>query len=92
MFNLQNQQIIKQKLDGYFASVYLIDVKIMDCSASEIFCFHQSAQLLWRTENLGIDGVIIQEVKENVIIGRGEFDPPDTWLEFKLDIDTGLKK
>ncbi len=42
----------------------------------------------WQSDRLGIDGVDIEQVEDDTIFGKGTFDPPDVWNEFKLHLQT----
>ena len=78
-------------LDGYFGSFYLVYDKLLVCSASQVVALGLLGQEMWRTEGLGLDGVIIHQHDETSVSGTGEMDPPGGWLPFVLDHRTGRR-
>ena len=75
----------------YFGSIYFNDSYIYVADACGIFCISQGGVLLWHTDNLAIDGVVINDFIDGKIFGKGEYDPPGGWEPFVLDIKTGFK-
>ena len=85
------------KLDGYFGELYTpeefdlddseFDVLIASCDYLHHFDF--SGAELWKSGQLGIDGVIVQDVKPPLIRVVGEWDPPGGWQETMLNLSDG---
>jgi len=48
-----------------------------------------NGELLWKTGQLGIDGVLVHKVSPTRIEGSGEWDPPGGWRPFVLTPTTG---
>jgi hypothetical protein len=86
-------------LDGYFGHLCTAEeleapsqaFAVLAGSASELLSFSVNGKLCWRTGNLGIDGVIVLAVRDGVVHGSGEWDPPGGWRPFRLAVDTGEK-
>ena len=47
--------------------------------------------VLWRNNDLGLDGVVLDTVSEASITGSGEWDPPDGWRPFQVSTTTGAR-
>ena len=43
----------------------------------------------WKSDLVGIDGVIVQDIHGNTIEGVGEWDPPGDWQPFRVRLDSG---
>lgn len=43
----------------------------------------------WRNNNLGLDGIQLNSVSGNTIVGTGEWDPPGGWKPFMISATTG---
>lgn len=92
------RQVSSYRLAGYFGSLVCpaepdaenSDGSVLVCSASEVLRFDPSGYLVWRASNLGVDGVVIHGIKEGVIEGVAEHDPPGGWMPFRLDLASGL--
>lgn len=76
-------------VDRYFAAFYPDRNHLLIASASEVFRVTPNGEVLWRTLNLGIDGVVVTSVEDSIIRGEGEWDPPGGWRAFRLWLDSG---
>jgi hypothetical protein len=82
--------ILNLKMEGYFGHLYFNEDLLYIADANGIHCIDKTASIIWHNNNLGIDGVIINEFTNSKILGSGEWDPPDGWRDFILDKQTGL--
>ena len=90
LFDLEtNTNLLSIKLDGYFGHLYLKDKLFYVAGASELYCVNNRGKMIWKNVNLGIDGVIIEKFENDVILGTGEWDPPNSWRNFRLNKSTG---
>jgi len=93
LFDIINSiQITVLKLSGYFGEIYLNDGLIYIADANGLHCVKQNGTLIWTNNELGIDGVIINNFIDSEIHGIGEWNPPGGWEEFVIDKETGEKK
>ncbi|QJE02194.1 hypothetical protein HH212_21020 [Massilia forsythiae] len=84
-------------LSGYFGHLYdsrdldHLDrqISILAASASEVLAFDRKGDLIWKQQDLGIDGVVLHRATPGRIDGEGEWDPPGGWRPFSLRSDTG---
>jgi len=77
-------------LSGYFGHIYTTEEKLLIADAEQIHCFDQSGAVLWRSETVGIDGVVVHNVEDGIIAGEGEWDPPGGWRPFRLLLSSGV--
>ena len=92
------EQLDSHPMDGYFghlATVAELDAAeaenaVLAASASELLCFARDGRLAWRAGNLGLDGVVVHRIRDGVIEGDGEWDPPGGWRPFRLRLDSGV--
>ncbi len=90
---LINELILRIKLNGYFDHLYKDGDLLFVTGAQDIYCIDLNCkQVRWITENLGIDGVIIESITETKIFGAGEWDPPNGWRDFELNKLSGAVK
>lgn len=71
---------------GYFAEH---EEMLLAASAAGVLAFDAKMDLLWRNENLAVDGVTFGGVSGNVLDVSCELDPPGGWVDKRLDILTG---
>ena len=78
-------------LDGYFGSFHATTDRLLVASASRVLCILTNLSIAWKSPEVGIDGVVISGIEGSLIAGKGEWDPPGGWKDFKLDIRTGAQ-
>lgn len=89
LYNLTTTESFQIKMNGYFGQIYCVENGFLVCSASNVICIDSNGNVKWICNNLGVDGVIIEEIKEEIVIGSGEWDPPGGWRQFKIFLKTG---
>ncbi|MFB9244243.1 hypothetical protein IV454_01845 [Massilia antarctica] len=91
------EDVVMHQMDGYFCEFFDAeeletsgaDFCVLASSASELFAFGPDGALLWKTTQLGIDGVLVHSATGTHIKGSGEWDPPGGWEPFILATRTG---
>lgn len=91
------RQVRRYPLHGYFGHLYdagdleHLDshVSVLATSASEVFAFDRTGDLIWKQSDLGIDGVVLLRANAGRIDGEGEWDPPGGWRPFSLSSKNG---
>jgi hypothetical protein len=91
LVDYQTQEIITFELDSYFRHFYFCDEWLIVASGYRLLLIGPTADVVWKTEYLGLDGVIIDTIEDNLIRGRGSWDPPGGWRMFQVRLDTGEK-
>lgn len=87
--NLETLEYKRYSVDGYFDYFLEYGEMLFSASASGVLAFDTKMDLLWRNESLAVDGVIFGGVSDNVLDISCELDPPDGWVDKRLDIYTG---
>jgi hypothetical protein len=78
-------------MEGYFGHIYSKEKIFYIADAYQLVAVTHRGQILWNSENLGIDGVVVKEINNGRIYGEGEWDPPGGWIDFVLDAQTGKR-
>lgn len=92
LYNLSiEKNIVSIEMAGYFSQFYLHLNLIYVADAEGLWCINYSGNVVWKNENLGLDGVIILKFEDDKIYGSGEWDPPGGWKDFLLDLKTGTE-
>jgi hypothetical protein len=73
----------------YFGHLYPLAEKLLVASESDLACLNAQRNVVWRSRRLGIDGVVVDHVAGDLIIGKGECDPPGGWQPFQLSLESG---
>jgi hypothetical protein len=89
MVNYQTQETITFELDSYFGHFYPGDEWLIIATGERLLRIGLTGSVEWKTEVQGLDGVIVDSIKDNLIHGQGEWDPPSGWRPFQVRLDTG---
>ena len=66
--------------------------RLLVASGEDITCLDDRGTILWRSERLGLDGVVIHSVDNGLISGDGEWDPPGGWRPFVISLSGGRRR
>ncbi|MBL7732756.1 MAG: hypothetical protein JNM88_16380 [Chitinophagaceae bacterium] len=91
-FNLVTRKQTFHSLDGYFGNFRVFDNKVFVCSAEDVTCLSIEGEVIWKSEPIAIDGVVINSFENETIYCSCEWDPPGGWQPFQLDFLTGKTK
>jgi hypothetical protein len=80
---------ITLELGSCFGHLYPLESCLLVASCERLFAVRVDGDLVWTTEVIGIDGVVIDRVVGTRIEGQGEWDPPDGWRPFRVDLRSG---
>ena len=73
----------------YFGSFHLGDGHCLVASGCEIFRLGRDGSKIWKSDAVGMDGVIFGNVEGDRISGEGQWDAPEVWLPFSISLATG---
>ena len=48
--------------------------------------------VVWRNDDIGLDGVIVHDISDSIVEGDAEWDPPGGWRPFRISLATGAKE
>lgn len=82
-------EVISIQCDGYFGHLYPVGDRLLIADASRLVCINERGEQIWKNAGLGIDGVVVDDVQDSVIVGQGEWDPPGGWKPFRLSLASG---
>lgn len=77
------------RCECYFGSFRPLDETLLIADAARIVCVDDRAQQLWKSERVGVDGVVIDRIVDGLVLGEGEWDPPGGWRPFRLLLASG---
>ena len=81
--------IVTIPMDGYFGHIYVHNHIFYIADACKLIAVDELGKIVWKSGELGIDGVVIKKIEDDKIYGEGEWDPPGGWVNFILDLKTG---
>jgi hypothetical protein len=83
------RDVIGIECDGYFGHIYPVENLLLIADASRLVCLNDLGERVWEKASLGIDGVVVDQIRDGVIFGQGEWDPPGGWRPFCLSLASG---
>ena len=87
--NIETRGMTSVSLDHYFGSFHVLDDALLVPSGDRVRCIAPDGSTKWTSAVVGIDGVLIYSVRDGVVEGEGEWDPPEGWRPFRLSLVTG---
>jgi hypothetical protein len=82
--SLTDRSVITVPLESYFGHLYPTADYVLLASGERLLRMEPDRTILWRSERLGIDGVIVRDPGSPVVRGEGEWDPPGGWRPFAV--------
>jgi hypothetical protein len=76
-------------LNSYFAAFYSASEYLLVASGKGLLRLSPEGEVIWRSPNLALDGVIVTGVDDTLVKGEGEWDPPGGCKSFMLRLDSG---
>lgn len=81
--------VVTLELGSYFGHLYPADSYLLVASGVRLFRLEVDRTVLWESDMLGIDGVVVHETSPTLIQGAGEWDPPGGWRPFTISAIDG---
>jgi hypothetical protein len=76
-------------LHSYFAAFYSAPEYLLVASGIALLRLSPEGAVMWRSPNVGLDGVIVTGIDGTLVKGDGEWDPPCGCKSFMLRLDSG---
>ena len=87
--HLQTGKIKTVSCDMYFGSFHIHKDRLYIASSSRLFCFDSDCELVWKSEEIAVDGVIVNDFSETALSVSCETDPPGGWISCQLSLYNG---
>lgn len=76
-------------LGSYYGHLYPTPDYLLIASGDRLFRLEPDGSILWTTESLAIDGVLVNDPGPPLIRGDAEHDPPGGWRPFAVSAADG---
>lgn len=84
-----DRSVVTIELGSYFGHFYPTSDYVLVASGERLFRLEPDRSILWKSEVLAIDGVVVHEHGLDIIQGEGEWDPPGGWQPFAVSATKG---
>ena len=86
---------LSERTPAYFCDYFQGFVSTPDylllSSGTRVFRIGRDGEVIWKSVEVGLDGVNVHDVEADAVEGSGQWDPPDGWRPFALSLSTGLR-
>ena len=82
--SVADRSTITIPLESYFSHLYPTRDYLLLASGERLFRMEPDRSILWKSDYLGIDGVVVHDAGPRVVRGEGEWDPPGGWRPFAV--------
>lgn len=89
LVGLGGEPPISVALGSYFGHVYPGEECLLVASSDHLYRFDVDGAMRWRSARVGLDGVVVERVEGDAIVGMGEWDPPGGWRPFRISLASG---
>ena len=76
-------------LPFYFQQIHAGDEYLLLLSGAGITRIGPSGEVEWENPHVAVDGITIADIRDGMIQGDAEMDPPGGWVPFRVDLATG---
>jgi len=87
--SVADRSTVTISLGAYFGHLYQTRDYLLLASGEGLFRMEPDRSILWKNQELGIDGVVVHEPNPPVVRGEGEWDPPGGWRPFAVMASDG---
>lgn len=91
LVHLKSREVHSYPVPMYFGYLYALPERLLVASGEGLISIAPDGVLEWKSEILGVDGVVVEAVMDGIAHGQGGWDPPDGWRKFRLNVETGSK-
>jgi len=87
--SLRDRSVTTIELGSYYGHMYPTSDYLLIASGERVFRLDAGRSVLWRTDVLAVDGVVIHDPGPPIIRGDAEHDPPGGWQPFAVLASNG---
>lgn len=87
--NLKDFTVRNIEINGYFGYFHLLNDVLYVLGCCYIIKFDSFSNIIWKSEHIAVDGILFNEIRDNVIYIDCEMDPPGGWIKRTIDAITG---
>lgn len=89
VINMLDLKVIHKEISGYFGSFKIIDDVLYVLGCNNITAFDSYMNEKWISEDIAVDGVLLEEIEGDSMVVSCEMDPPGGWVTKKISLSDG---
>lgn len=87
--DLSTREVRRRLLDGYFGYLYPLPDGVLVASGGSLYRIGLDGSLRWAALGIAVDGLLVHEIRDGLVLGDAEQDPPGGWEPFRVSIESG---
>lgn len=87
--SIETCKIKKMPVDFYFGYFYEYNSRLYIASGISLYCLDRECTLIWKADNIAVDGIILIGFENNIIRVSCEMNPPGGWVERRFSLENG---
>ena len=87
--NLNDFSIKNLDIDGYFGYFYINNDELYVLGCCNVTALDKDINIKWKSPNIAVDGILFNDVINDIMHIQCEMDPPGGWVERQIDLRTG---
>jgi hypothetical protein len=87
--SMQDRSVTTIELGSYFGHLYPTSEYLLIASGERLFRMDAGRSVLWKTDVLAVDGVVVHDPGPPIVRGDAEHDPPGGWQPFAVLASNG---
>jgi hypothetical protein len=84
-----DRQVREVPIPLYFEGFLASAEYLLILAGEGLVRLNRQGRIVWTNDQLAIDGVEVDSIDNDVIYGKGEWDPPGGWRPFRVRLETG---
>lgn len=87
--SIETGKIKEINVSMYFGYFYEHKEYLYVASGQNLYCFDCTCNLIWTSDTIAIDGVLVTNFEHDTMLVSCEMDPPDGWISRHLSLKNG---
>lgn len=84
-------EVFQRDLDCYFGYLYPLADGALVASGCSLYRLALDGTMRWSARDLAVDGLLVRDVRDGVIVVDAEQDPPGGWEELRVSLESGRR-
>ena len=89
VINMPDLKAVHKEISGYFGRFEIIDDSLYVLGCNNITAFDSCMNEKWISEDIAVDGVLLNAIEGDTIVVSCETDPPGGWVNKRISLSDG---
>ena len=89
VINMLDLKVMHKEISGYFGHFEIIDDNLYVLGCNNITAFDSCMNEKWISEDIAVDGVLLNAIEGDFVVVSCEMDPPGGWVNKRIRLSDG---